>query len=290
MEDIILQTEIHSQHQTQNDMRIHAQTGCKINIGLNIVSKRADGYHNLETVFYPVPLFDELTITDSTEDGIDLMGHPLDGDPNDNLVLKVVRLLREHGHVIPPVHISLCKNIPSGAGLGGGSSDAACVMKELNRELSLGLSCEEMERTISRLGADCPFFIQSRPVYAEGIGDIFSPVSIDLAGYYLVLVKPDDHISTKEAYSLVRPKPAEHPLCQIVSEPVETWQGRVVNDFEQSVFPGHPGVEAIRSKLYAIGASYACMSGSGSTVFGLFRKEVHTDGVFPECFTFQCKL
>lgn len=271
-------------------MRIEAKTCCKINIGLNVVSKRPDGYHNLETIFYPVPLYDEITITDSPEDGIDLAGHPLEGDPKDNLVLRAVRMLREEGCNIPPVHISLRKNIPSGAGLGGGSSDAACIVKELNKEFSLGLPDERMEQMLSRLGADCPFFVKCTPVYAEGIGDIFSPINLDLTGWNLLLVKPNDHISTKEAYSLVKPQPSAEPLTHIVTEPVEAWKGRVVNDFEPSVFPGHPNVLAIRSRLYEMGASYACMSGSGSTVFGLFRQKVSMGNSFKDCITFLCTL
>lgn len=271
-------------------MNIIAQTCCKINIGLNVVAKRPDGYHDLETIFYPIPLVDSIRIIDALEDGIDLSGHPLEGDPKDNLVLKTVRLLREEGYDVPPVHISLTKNIPSGAGLGGGSSDAACVMKELNRELNLGLEPEQMERMISRLGADCPFFIQCRPVYAEGIGDIFSPVELDLSGWHLVLVKPNDHISTKEAYALVHPSPSKYSLTQLVKQPVETWQGKVCNDFEQSVFPGHPRVASIRQKLYDMGASYACMSGSGSTVFGLFRNPVDLGDEFSDCFVREIPL
>ena len=271
-------------------MEINAKACCKINIGLNVVSKREDGYHNLETIFYPVPLYDEITITSATEDGIDLAGHKLDGDPNDNLVLKVVRLLRGNNLQVPPVHISLKKNIPSGAGLGGGSSDAATVMKELNKHLALGLSSEKMEQMIARLGADCPFFIQCKPVYAEGIGDKFSTVKIDLAGWHLVLVKPDDYVSTKEAYSLIKPTPSKYALTEEVKKPVEQWKETVTNDFEKSVFPNHPTIEEIRKKLYQLGASYACMSGSGSTVFGLFRTEVELKDLARQHFTFQCTL
>ena len=271
-------------------MKINATACCKINIGLNIVSKREDGYHNLETIFYPVPLYDQITISDAEADGIDLAGHKLEGDPNDNLVLKVVRLLRKNGYDIPPVQISLKKNIPSGAGLGGGSSDAATVMKELNKHLSLGMTDEKMEQLIARLGADCPFFIQSKPVYAEGIGDIFSPVEIDLTGWHLVLVKPDDYVSTKEAYSLIKAKPYKHTLTEEVKKSVESWKETIRNDFEKSVFPSHPTIEEIRNQLYRMGASYACMSGSGSTVFALFRNEADLTELSNRHFTFQCTL
>ena len=271
-------------------MKISATACCKINIGLNIVSKREDGYHNLETIFYPVPLYDEITITDAEADGIDLAGHKLDGNPNDNLVLKAVRLLRENGYDVPPVHISLKKNIPSGAGLGGGSSDAATVMKELNKHFSFGLTNEKMERMIARLGADCPFFIQCKPVYAEGIGDIFSPVEIDLTAWHLVLVKPDDYVSTKEAYSLIKATPSNYALNKDVKKPVELWKESIKNDFEKSVFPNHPTIEEIRNQLYLMGASYACMSGSGSTVFALFPNEADLTELSNKHFTFQCTL
>jgi 4-diphosphocytidyl-2-C-methyl-D-erythritol kinase len=271
-------------------MTIRTTACCKINIGLNIVSKREDGYHNLETIFYPVPLSDEITITSAEEDGIDLAGHKLVGDPNENLVLRAVRLLRDYNFEIPHFHISLKKNIPSGAGLGGGSSDAATVMKELNNHLSLGLSNEEMEKMISKLGADCPFFIQCKPVFAEGIGDIFTPVDINLSGWHLVLVKPDDYISTKEAYSLIKAEPSKYSITEEVKRPVDCWKEHIKNDFEKGVFPNHPKVQRIRNFLYEMGASYACMSGSGSTVFGLFRQNVNLDKLVNDCFVYQCKL
>ena len=271
-------------------MNIRTTSCCKINIGLNIVSKREDGYHNLETIFYPVPLYDEITISQAETDGISLEGHKLEGNPNDNLVLKTVRLLRENGCYVPPVHILLKKHIPSGAGLGGGSSDAAAVMKELNQYLALGLTDQNMEQLIARLGADCPFFIQCKPVYAEGIGDVFSPVEINLAGWYLVLVKPDDYVSTKEAYALIDAKPSNYSIIEEVKKRVEMWKHIIKNDFEESVFPHHPTIEEIRNQLYSMGASYACMSGSGSAVFGLFREQADLTELAKEHFTFLCKL
>lgn len=271
-------------------MTIKTTACCKINIGLNIVSKREDGYHNLETIFYPVPLYDEITITSANEDGIDLAGHELEGDPNDNLVLKAVRLLRENNYQVPPIHISLTKNIPSGAGLGGGSSDAATVMKELNKHLELQLSDEKLERMIAKLGADCPFFIQCKPVYAEGIGDVFSPIEIDLKGWHLVLVKPDDYVSTKEAYALIKAKPSKYNIKEEVKKRVELWKDTIVNDFEKSVFPHHPTIRKLRDQLYQMGASYACMSGSGSTVFALFRDKIDLTHLQKEHFIFQCTL
>lgn len=265
-------------------------TGCKINIGLNIVEKRPDGYHNLQTIFYPVPLLDEIVIEENKADEIALDGHPLEGDPQDNLVLKTIRLLRESGYEIPGQKIHLKKNIPSGAGLGGGSSDAACVMKTMNQRYNLKLSNEVMERMIAKLGADCPFFIQEKPVYAEGIGDIFTPTQLSLQGWYLLLVKPNDYISTKEAYSKICPTMPNTSLLQNVMLPLEKWKDCIVNDFEISVFPNHPTVRRIKERLYKLGATYACMSGSGSTVFGLFRHEPDIRNEFKDHFTFVCKL
>ena len=271
-------------------MYIKTTACCKINIGLNIISKRSDGFHNLETIFYPVPLYDEISIVQSKMDKISLGGHKLEGNPNDNLVLKAVRLLRENNSFVPPVHISLKKNIPSGAGLGGGSSDAAAVIKELNKHLALGLTNQKMEQMISRLGADCPFFIQCKPVYAEGIGNVFSPIEIDLSGWHLVLVKPNDYVSTKEAYALIKPIPSKYNIKEEVKKPVILWKETIFNDFEKSVFPHHPTIEKLRNQLYRIGASYACMSGSGSTVFGLFRNETDLSEIDKEHFTFECVL
>ena len=271
-------------------MIIRTTACCKINIGLNIVSKREDGYHNLETIFYPVPLYDEITISSAKEDSVEIAGHKLEGDPNENLVLKAVRLLRDNGYRIPSVHIFLKKNIPSGAGLGGGSSDAAAVMKELNSHLSLELSDEEMERMIAKLGADCPFFIQCKTVYAEGIGDVFSPVEINLSGWHLVLIKPEDHISTREAYSSIKAEPSKYIITEEVKKPVDNWKENIKNDFEKSVFPNHPKVESLRNQLYKMGASFACMSGSGSSVFGLFKEEIDLDKFGKDCFVFQCTL
>lgn len=265
-------------------------TGCKINLGLCITERRPDGYHNLQTIFYPVPLCDTMTIREAEADALTLGGHPLDGDPSDNLVLRALRLLRQEGHPVPPQSIDLQKVIPSGAGLGGGSSDAACVVKVMNERYSLGLSPEDMERLVARLGADCPFFVKNTPVYAEGIGDEFSPVSLDLRGWYLMLVKPDVHVSTKEAYAGVRPRQPIFSLFRTAMLPVEEWRERMVNDFEDSIFPGHPLLAEIKQELYRQGAVYAAMSGSGSTIFGLFRDEPTCQDRFDGHFTFVCQL
>ena len=267
------------------------QTCCKINLGLNIVERRPDGYHNLQTIFYPVPLFDELVIREGDgEDILTLCGHPLEGEVQDNLVLKAVRLLRQEGFSFPALCIDLKKVIPSGAGLGGGSSDAACMIRSVAQLYDLPLDEGQMKVLAGRLGADCPFFVNPQPLYAEGVGDVFSPVSLNLGGWYLMLVKPDVHVSTREAYAGVHPHLPACSLLETASLPVGQWQGRMVNDFEESIFANHPLLAEIKQELYRQGAAYASMSGSGSTIFGLFCSRPNCEDLFREHFTFVCQL
>ncbi|MBO7120093.1 MAG: 4-(cytidine 5'-diphospho)-2-C-methyl-D-erythritol kinase [Bacteroidaceae bacterium] len=269
----------------------YTQTCCKINLGLNIVERRSDGYHNIETIFYPVPLFDELTIREGQgDDVLTLGGHPLEGEVQDNLVLRAVRLLRQEGYPVPPLDIDLRKVIPSGAGLGGGSSDAACMVRSAAKLFGLPISEEEMKRLVGKLGADCPFFINPAPLYAEGIGDVFTPISLSLNGWYLMLIKPEVHVSTREAYAGVRPHKPAFSLLETSKLPVGQWGERMVNDFEESIFQGHPLLSEIKQELYNQGAVYASMSGSGSTIFGLFRSRPVCEHVFAEHFTFVCEL
>lgn len=263
----------------------HIQTCCKINLGLNIVERRPDGYHNLQTIFYPVPLFDELTISEGRDaDVLTLGGHPLEGEVQDNLVLRAVRLLRQEGFSVPPLNIDLRKVIPSGAGLGGGSSDAACMVRSVAELYGLSLSQKKMEELVGRLGADCPFFVNPRPVYAEGIGDVFAPISLSLSGWYLMLVKPEVHVSTREAYAGVHPHQPTFSLLETAKLPVGQWAENMTNDFEESIFASHPLLAEIKQELYRRGAAYASMSGSGSTIFGLFRSRPDCEGLFAEHF------
>ena len=250
---------------------------CKINLGLHVVSKRPDGYHNLETLFLPVPLTDKLEINISETNGFSQDGIPIAGNPNDNLCVKAYNLLREsYPEQVGSVTIHLKKNIPFGAGLGGGSADAAFTLKMLNELFSLQLSSDELRAFAARLGADCPFFIDNQPAYATGIGDLLEPFPINLSGYALLLVKPQDAVSTKEAYSGIVPRDKRTDINPVdlkaaLCQPVDLWKEMVVNDFEDSVFPAHPAIAAIKQQLYDCGATYAAMSGSGSTVFGLFN-------------------
>lgn len=269
----------------------------KINLGLDVVSKRPDGYHNLETVFYPIPLEDVLEITpaedaDAPDYTFTMHNAVFEGDNNDNLVVKAYKILAAD-HKLPKVQMALYKNIPTGAGLGGGSADAAFALKMLNEIASLGLSDDKLEEYAARIGADCAFFIRNAPAYATGIGNILSPTPCDLKGYTLVLVKPDIHISTKEAYSLVRPAAPETPLTEIAAGPVNEWKGRMKNDFEKSVFAAHPSMEKIKEKLYSMDAIYASMSGSGSSFFGIFGQEQDIEKVkelFPGMFCWSKRL
>ena len=266
----------------------------KINLGLNIIEKRPDGYHNLETVFYPINLQDALEVTqlEGEEDySLTVSGTPIEGEPESNLVVKAYRLLKKDFPEIPSIDIHMYKHIPTGAGLGGGSADAAFMIKLLNDKFHLNLSVEKMEEYAAILGADCAFFIKNKPVFATGIGNVFEPVQLSLKGYYLVLVKPDIFVSTKDAFSFIQPKKPEYSLKEIIRMPIETWRATMKNDFEDSVFQKFPEIAAIKDKLYDMGAVYASMSGSGSSVFGIFREQVEfVDEVFNGCFCRQRAL
>jgi len=246
----------------------------KINLGLNIVSKRPDGYHNLETIFFPLAsMQDALEVVPSKEEkrSFHQNGLSIDGDPDNNLVMKAYRLL-DSLYSLPEYDVYLYKNIPFGAGLGGGSADAAFMLKMLNELASLHLTEDELEDIASSLGADCAFFIRNRPVFATGIGNIFEKVEISLEEYDISVVKPNVHISTQEAYAKVIPHQPTFSLKEIAQLPPEEWKDKMVNDFEESVFSKYPKIREVKEEMYRKGAVYASMSGSGSAVFGLFRR------------------
>lgn len=267
---------------------------CKINIGLNIVSKRSDGYHNLETVFFPIPLRDNLEFKEIENEDVPYRlvsgGVPIEGKPEDNLIVKVYLDMKAEFN-LPALELSLYKNIPMGAGLGGGSSDAAAMMIGLNEAYNLQLSAEDMEKRLAKFGADCPFFVRNKPAYATGIGDELTNCNVSLKDKFIVLVKPDVFVSTKEAYAHVTPKLPAIPLAEAIKLPIETWKEQIVNDFEQSVFPFHPELPAIKQTLYDMGAVYASMSGSGSTMYGIFNRPTpEANEVFDKCFVYTKKL
>jgi len=246
---------------------------CKINIGLYITSKRADGYHNLETVFYPVrQLTDVLEVVPATETDITLHGKTVAGDKHDNLVWKAYELLKRDFPAIPPLSIHLLKNIPMGAGMGGGSADGAFMLRLLNDYAGLGLSNKALIGYALQLGSDCPFFIENSPQYATGRGEVMQPVSIDLSAYSIQLICPQVHVSTAAAFKMISRKPAPFDLRELATLPINEWKDVVSNDFEAPVFAQHPQLADIKQQLYDAGAIYAAMSGSGSTVYGLFGK------------------
>lgn len=244
----------------------------KINLGLNVIARRADDYHNLETCFYPIPWRDALEVIEAPEFRFTSSGLPIPGDPSGNLCLKAYHALKQH-HPLPPVHIHLHKVIPMGAGLGGGSADGAFMIKVLNDKFELGLSDEELEHFAGQLGSDCPFFIRNNPVFAEGRGTDFSPISVNLSGRFICLIKPDIHISTQEAYAGVTPTKPEKSLKELLALPIDQWKDRVINDFEKSIFANHPELQTIKANFYTLGAEYAAMSGSGSCMFGIFKEK-----------------
>ena len=268
----------------------------KINLGLNVVEKRPDGYHNLETVFYPVPITDALEVFPMDQSfpspvdcDLKVTNINIDGDEQKNLVVKAYNLLKQDFPTLSRTHAHLYKGIPTQAGMGGGSSDCGFMITLLNQQFKLGLSDQQMIDYAARLGADCAFFVLNKPCYAEGIGEKLQPITLDLKGWYLAVVRPDIPVSTKEAFSLIVPQHPEKNCLDIVRQPVETWRDQLTNDFEKSVFAIHPEIGAIKDRLYDMGAVYAVMSGSGSSLFGLFRQPVSlgafdAPGTFKGCY------
>ena len=252
----------------------------KINIGLNIISKRADGFHSLESIFYPVPWNDILEIIPAEKFEFSMSGIQIQGDPEENLCVKVYRSLQQSLN-LPPVCIHLHKLIPVGAGLGGGSADAAFTAKLLNEMFHLGMSDAELMQFIKVFGSDCAFFINNQPAFAMERGDVFEESSITLKGKFLVMVYPDLFISTKEAYGGIKPEKPEHELRLVLKGEIQSWKQEVRNDFETTLFPKYPVLQQIKKLLYDAGAQYASMSGSGSTIFGIFENEVDVRKSFP---------
>jgi 4-diphosphocytidyl-2-C-methyl-D-erythritol kinase len=249
---------------------------CKINIGLRITGKRSDGFHNIETIFYPVCFCDALEFVVAKEpvreDSLTITGLLTDSSPDDNLVIKAVRLMRE-GNKIPFLKIHLHKAIPAGAGLGGGSSDAANMLKALNRYFDLSFNTEDLREMALALGSDCSFFIESIPVFAEGRGEIMTPVKPVLEGMYLLLVNPGIQIRTREAYQECHPHKPETNLNNLFINKIEKWKELIINDFEVPIFKKYPKIKNIKDNLYEMGAVYSSISGSGSTVYGIFKRK-----------------
>lgn len=261
----------------------------KINLGLHVLRKRTDGFHDIETCMYPIPLKEALEIIPSKTFSFSHSGISIPGGSDNNLIVKAYRLLLSDYPEIPAVAIHLHKNIPIGAGLGGGSADAAFTLSLLNQLFSIGLDTKQLENYASQLGSDCPFFVQNNPQMAEGRGEKLTPLSIDLSGNWLCLIHPGIHISTQEAYGGIQPKLSEKDLKTILSDQ-SSWKSLLVNDFEKGIFANHPEIAAIKEKLYAAGAWYAAMSGSGSAVFGLFKDRPEAISLPENYFVFTEKL
>ncbi len=252
----------------------------KINLGLSVTEKRPDSYHNIETLFFPIGLNDVLEVVHNIGSNKPFVwsstGIVIDTPPENNICIKALNLLKADFD-IEPVKVHLHKNIPFGAGLGGGSSDASSMLILLNDLFELGLSTEQLKKYAVQLGADCPFFIDKTPQYATGIGDVLNVVNLNLSGYYLVLLVPEIHVSTPEAYKFVKPGQPEFRIKELIKMPLHEWRGKLVNDFENSVFMQYPQINRLKEYLYNIGADYASMSGSGSSVFGLFVQKPKID-------------
>ena len=260
----------------------------KINLGLNVVERRADGYHNLETVFMPVPIRDALEVVpmdeafpSPTDCDLKVTNIAIEGDEAQNLVVRAYRMLKADFPQLPRVHAHLHKAIPTQAGMGGGSSDGAAMLMLLNDLFGLNLTEQQLIDYSARLGADCPFFIVGEPAYAEGIGERLERISLNLRGYRLAVIRPDIPVSTREAFALIHPRRPRKNCREIINQPIATWRDELVNDFEESVFAQHPEIGAVKDELYRMGAVYAAMSGSGSAVFGLFEPSFDDAGLLP---------
>lgn len=269
----------------------------KINLGLNVVERRPDGYHNLQTVFYPVAIKDALEIFPMDEHfisdvycDIKVTNIHVEGDEQRNLVVKAYNLLKADFPILPRLHAHLYKGIPTQAGMGGGSSDASAMLILLNQEYHLNLSEKQLIDYAARLGADCPFFILNKPAYAEGIGEKLQPINLNLSDWYIAIVRPDIPVPTREAFAHIKPHFPKKCCKDIVMQPIETWRYELTNDFEQSVFAIHPELATVKQQLYNMGSIYTAMSGSGSSIFGLFKKPVELKETFGNMFSICIKM
>ncbi len=267
---------------------------CKINLGLNIIRKREDGYHDLETVFYPVGLRDAVEIIKSGQSGLEngvvysSSGLQIAGDDTENLCVKAYNMLTKDFPQLPSVQIHLHKAIPMGAGLGGGSADGAFTLKLLNEFCALNLSDEQLIAYALQLGSDCPFFIHNKPCFATGRGELMQEVTLDLSMYTFIIVNPGIHVSTANAFSQIKPDKPRQSILDIIRQPIHFWKGQLLNDFETGVSKTHPEIACIKEQFYENGAIYASMTGSGSSVYGLFEKDMQTNFSFePSCLVYK---
>jgi len=266
---------------------------CKINLGLNIVRKRKDGFHDLETFFYPLNICDAVEIIQTNDSNYvnnityTSTGLAIAGNEQNNLCIKAYQLLKKDFPLLPSIKMHLHKNIPMGAGLGGGSADGAFVLKLLNQKFNLQLSQQQLINYALQLGSDCPFFIINKPCFATSRGEKMNEININLSAYKLLLVNPQIHISTSWAFANIQPTIPSKSIQQIITQPIHTWKNELVNDFEKPVFQQHTSIYSIKNEMYKMGALYAAMSGSGSTIFGIFEKEKKLSYSFPKNYFVQ---
>ena len=256
----------------QSSPRMIQFPNCKINLGLSILAKRADGYHELETVFYPISVSDALEILPTDNLTITQSGIAVPGDPAQNLCLKAYHLLKKDFPQLPAVQMHLHKNIPMGAGLGGGSSDGTAALIMLNQQFDLGLNKQHLIDYASQLGSDCPFFVYNKACHATGRGEVLAPISLDLSNYQFLLVHPGTAIATAWAFQQLTPNKKSESIQSIIEKPITDWKNSLINDFEAPIFKAEPTLSNIKEQLYQLGAIYASMSGSGSSLFGIFPK------------------
>lgn len=262
----------------------------KINIGLQVVEKRTDGYHNIQTIFYPVKTRDILEIITSNADkeiNYTQSGLEIEGNSDNNLCIKAYHLLKRDFNHLPHIQMHLHKAIPMGAGMGGGSADGAFALKLLNDKYQLNLTESELINYALELGSDCPFFIINKATYATGRGEKLSPINLNLSDYKILIVNPGIHVNTGWAFSQLTPHHPNVNLIEAVSKPVTEWKNLISNDFEPSVFKMHPAIADLKSQLYESGARYASMSGSGSSVYGIFDKSFHNEIKIPETYFYK---
>ena len=259
-------------------------SNCKINLGLHITHERSDGYHNIQTIFYPIPFYDVLEVITSTQFLFTSTGLIINSDANNNLCVKAYNLLKNDYPNLPPLHLHLHKNIPMGAGIGGGSANATNTLQLLNATYNLQIEQVQLLVYTAVLGSDCPFFVLNTPCFAQGRGEILTPLQIDLSSYVIVLIFSNIGVSTAKAFAHIIPSEPTNNLQQTILQPITTWKHSLTNDFEKSIFPQHPELETTKNKLYQLGAVYASMSGSGSTVYGLFYKTNFLNNIISENF------
>jgi 4-diphosphocytidyl-2-C-methyl-D-erythritol kinase len=246
---------------------------CKINIGLHILEMRPDGYHGLQTIFYPMKLYDVAEIIESEDFSLSMTGLKIPGLPDQNLCIRAYQILKKKFPELPPVSMHLHKHIPTGSGLGGGSSDGAFMLKMLNEKFALRLSIGELSKLAIELGSDCPYFLHEGACYAEGRGELLEPISLDLSSYCIALVHSGVQVSTRWAFSLIKVSNSASPIKEIIKLPIYSWKSALTNDFEAPVFSEFPALQKIKDSLYKQGAYYSSLTGSGSTIYGIFDKD-----------------